>query len=50
MTHICKAMIMTIASLMFWTQYKFLDLLDSQSAQTNPNSYQPNVLPIYDLF
>ena len=47
---ICKAMIMRTASLMFETQQKFLDLLDLQPTQTNPNSYQPNASPIQDLF
>ena len=32
-------------SLMFGTQYKFLDPLDSQSTQTKPSSYQHNVSP-----
>ena len=48
--HICKALIMGTVSLMFWTPYKVLDLLDSQSTQTNLNSYQYNVSPTEDLF
>ena len=40
---ICKVVIMRIASLMFWTQQKFLDLLDSQSTLTNSNSFQWNL-------
>ena len=32
-------------SLIFGTQYKFLDPLDSQSTQTKPSSYQHNVSP-----
>ena len=32
-------------SLMFGTQYKFLDPLDSQSTQTKPSLYQHNVSP-----
>ena len=44
-THICSAMIMRIASLIFGTQWKSLDLLDPQSTQTNLNSHQQNASP-----
>ena len=37
-----QLMIMRIVSLMFRTQKKFLDLLDSQSIRANPSSYQHN--------